>query len=177
MYYGSFIPICPALCFRAIRYDPIEAERSISMYKSRGWSCSGVTVTENVCGSPGMEKWNVKQLTYYCFLNLPYSQKYWQELSLVVEANIVAIATVLVDLNLAIRYGILIHASKKYWENLIWRLHRQLDHQTAKFNSLPNFPAICMVLYSPTRRRSSIFVTLIGLVELSDSCNYWKLYN
>ena len=41
-----------------------------------------------------------------------YSQKYWQELSLVVEANIVAIATVLVDLNLANRYGILIQSCK-----------------------------------------------------------------
>ena len=39
-----------------------------------------------------------------------YSQKYWQELSLVVEANIVAIATVLVDW--AIRYGMLIQSCK-----------------------------------------------------------------
>ena len=62
-------------------------------------------------------------MTYYTIMLSKftvYSQKYWQELSLVVEANIMAIATVLVDLNLVIRYGILIHATKKYWENLIW---------------------------------------------------------
>ena len=56
-----FVPICPALCFRALRYGPIEPERSISMYKSRGWSRSGVTVTENVCGSPGMKKVEYKK--------------------------------------------------------------------------------------------------------------------
>ena len=61
------------------------------------------------------KKWNIyfKKLTYYTIMLSKftvYSQKYWQELSLVVEANIVAIATVLVDL--AIRYGILIQSCK-----------------------------------------------------------------
>ena len=34
----------------------MEAERSIRMYKSRGWSCKGVTVTEKICGSPAMQE-------------------------------------------------------------------------------------------------------------------------
>ena len=61
------------------------------------------------------QKWNIyfKKLTYYTIMLSKftvYSQKYWQELSLVVEANIVAIATVLVDW--AIRYGMLIQSCK-----------------------------------------------------------------
>ena len=42
----------PALCFRAFSSSLIDEERSIRMYKSRGRSRSGVTVTESVCGSP-----------------------------------------------------------------------------------------------------------------------------
>ena len=39
----------------------------------------------------------------------------------------IAIAKILVDLNLVIRYRISIrlYASKKYWRILIWQLHRQ----------------------------------------------------
>ena len=39
----------------------------------------------------------------------------------------IAIANVLVDLNLAVQYGIAIriHVSKKFWRILIWRLPRQ----------------------------------------------------
>ena len=51
---------------------------------------------------------------------IPYSLNYWWELNLVVEPKI-AITTVLVDFNLAVA---------------------QAHGQTAKFNSLPNFPAI-----------------------------------
>ena len=40
--------------------------------------------------------------------SIPYSQKYWRELNLVVEPKI-TIARILVDLNLAVRYGIAIH--------------------------------------------------------------------
>ena len=36
---------------------------------------------------------------------IPYSRKYWQELNLAVEPKI-AIARILADLNLAVRYGI-----------------------------------------------------------------------
>ena len=43
-----------------------------------------------------------KQIMY-----IPYSQKCWQELNLVVRPKI-AMATVLVDLNLAVQYGITI---------------------------------------------------------------------
>ena len=53
----------------------------------------------------------------------PYSQKYWQELNFAVEPKI-AIARILADLNLAVRYGtaIYMHASRKFWRTLIWRL-------------------------------------------------------
>ena len=49
------------------------------------------------------------------------SQKYWRELNLAVKPNI-AIATVLADFNLAVRYGITIriYASMKYWWIFIW---------------------------------------------------------
>ena len=60
---------------------------------------------------------------------IPYSRKYWRELNLAVGSPI-AIANILADLNLAVRYGIAIHiyASKKFWRILIW----QLLEQTAK---------------------------------------------
>ena len=54
---------------------------------------------------------------------LLYSRKYWQGLNLAVEPKI-AFARILVDLNLAVRYGIaiLIYASRKFWRILIWQL-------------------------------------------------------
>ena len=54
---------------------------------------------------------------------LPYSQKFWWELDLAVEPKI-AIARILVDLNLAVRYriAIRIYASRKFWWILIWQL-------------------------------------------------------
>ena len=56
-------------------------------------------------------------------LLIPYSRKYWQELNLAVEPKIV-ITRILADLNLAVWYGIAIciHASRKLWRILIWRL-------------------------------------------------------
>ena len=59
----------------------------------------------------------------------------------------IAVANVLADLNLAVRYGIAIHiyVSKKFWQILIWWL---LMH-TAKppnFNSPPKFLAIWYIL-------------------------------
>ena len=53
---------------------------------------------------------------------IPYSRKYWWELNLVVEPKI-AIARILVDLNLAVRYriAIRIYANRKFWRILIWR--------------------------------------------------------
>ena len=46
-----------------------------------------------------------------------------RELNLVIKPQI-AIARILVDLNLAVRYGIAIciHVSRKFWRILIWRL-------------------------------------------------------
>ena len=54
---------------------------------------------------------------------IPYSWKYWWELNLVVEPKI-AIARILADLNLAVRYriAIRIYASRKFWRILIWQL-------------------------------------------------------
>ena len=54
---------------------------------------------------------------------LLYSRKYWRELNLAVEPKI-AIARILADLNLVVRYGIAIrlYASRKFWRILIWRL-------------------------------------------------------
>ena len=48
-----------------------------------------------------------------------YSRKYWRELNLVVEPKI-AIARILADLNLAVRYGIAIriYVSRKFWLNI-----------------------------------------------------------
>ena len=50
-------------------------------------------------------------------------RKYWRELNLAVEPKI-AIARILADLNLAVRYGIAIciYVSRKFWRILIWRL-------------------------------------------------------
>ena len=47
---------------------------------------------------------------------IPYSQKYWRELNLAVEPKI-AIARILADLNLAVRYriAICIYANRKFW--------------------------------------------------------------
>ena len=54
---------------------------------------------------------------------VPYSRKYWRALNLAVEPKI-AIARILANLNLAVRYGIAIrtYASRKFWRILIWRL-------------------------------------------------------
>ena len=55
---------------------------------------------------------------------IPYSRKYWRELNLAVEPKI-AIARILADLKLAVRYGNAIHilyASRKFWRIFIWRL-------------------------------------------------------
>ena len=61
----------------------------------------------------------------YSIIHIPYSWKYWRELNSAVEPKI-AIARILADLNLAVRYGIAIHiyiyASRKFWRILIWRL-------------------------------------------------------
>ena len=76
---------------------------------------------------------------------LLYSRKYWWELNLAVEPQI-AITRILADLNLAVQYGITvrIYASRKFWRILIWRCN--IDRQTAKFNSPPNFPAIRCII-------------------------------
>ena len=63
----------------------------------------------------------------------------------------IAIANILEDLNLMVRNGIAIriYASKKFWR--IYNLavaHDQAVCQTAKFNSLPNFPVIQYVFTS-----------------------------
>ena len=70
------------------------------------------------------------------FAVIPYSRKYWRELNLAVEPQI-AITRILVDLNLAAWYGtaIRMYASRKFGGC-------NIDCQTAKFNSLLNFPAI-----------------------------------
>ena len=59
----------------------------------------------------------------YNGMHILYSQKYWRELNLASEPKI-AIARILADLNLAVRYRIAIHiyASRKFWRILIWRL-------------------------------------------------------
>ena len=57
-------------------------------------------------------------------MTIPHSRKYWRELNLTVEPKI-AIARILADLNLAVRYGItirILYASMKFWLILIWRL-------------------------------------------------------
>ena len=56
----------------------------------------------------------------YQQIYIPYSRKYLRELNLAVGPQI-AIAKILVDLNLAVRYGIAIciYASMKYWRILI----------------------------------------------------------
>ena len=64
-------------------------------------------------------------------------------LNLVVEPKI-AITRILVDLNLAFRYGIairiILYASRKVWRIIIWQLN---VIQTAK---PPNFPAIQYII-------------------------------
>ena len=58
---------------------------------------------------------------------IPYSLKYWRELNLAVEPKI-TIERIIVDLNLAVRYGIAIlciyynNVSRKFWWILIWQL-------------------------------------------------------
>ena len=80
-------------------------------------------------------------ITTRAWLYLAYSRKYWWELNLVVGSQI-AIINVLVDLNLAVRYGIAIriYASKKFWRILIWQLLKQTTKPTnltpAKFSSI-----------------------------------------
>ena len=64
-----------------------------------------------------------------------YSRIYWRELNLVVGSQM-AIVKVLADFNLVVRYGI---AIRIYASNLVVV---EVDCQTTKFNSLPNFPAI-----------------------------------
>ena len=56
-------------------------------------------------------------------MHMPYSRKYWRELNLVVEPQI-AITRILVDLNLAVRYGIAIriYVSRIFWRTLVWQL-------------------------------------------------------
>ena len=65
--------------------------------------------------------------------NCPKLIPYTRELNLAVGSQI-AIANVLADLNLAVRYGIAIciYASNKFWRILIWRLLMQ----TAKLSNL-----------------------------------------
>lgn len=46
------LPISPAISFSPFNSSCKDCERSIRMYKSRGKSRSGVTVTEKFCGSP-----------------------------------------------------------------------------------------------------------------------------
>ena len=56
----------------------------------------------------------------YMYMYISYSRKYWRELNLVVEPKI-AIARILADLNLAVRYGIaigILYASRKFWRLL-----------------------------------------------------------
>ena len=90
-----------------------------------------------------------------CKCIIPYSQKYWQELNLVVGSQI-AIPNVLADLNLVVRYriAICIYTSKKFWRILIWWLLRQ----SAK---LPNFPAIWYCL--DWHLSSAVYAALGGL--------------
>ena len=65
----------------------------------------------------------VDGLSYIVSIILPYSQKYWWELNLVVEPKI-AIAKILPDLNLVVWYGIAIciYVSRKFWRISIWQL-------------------------------------------------------
>ena len=58
----------------------------------------------------------------------------------------IAVARILVDLNLAVWYGIAIriYASRKFWQILFGGCN--IDCQTAKFNSLAKFSSYNMVL-------------------------------
>ena len=92
-------------------------------------------------------------------INTVYSRKYWRELNLAVGSQI-AIANVLADLNLAVRYGIAIriYASKKFWR--INLAVAQAVRQFAKFNSPPNFPAI---RYNITLHEEGIYLNFKGV--------------
>ena len=67
-------------------------------------------------------RWHKKKSQW----EIPYSRKYWRDLNLAVGSQI-TILNVLADLNLAVRYGIVmrIYASKKFWRILIRRLLKQ----------------------------------------------------
>ena len=56
----------------------------------------------------------------------------------------ITIARILADLNLTIRYriAIRINESRKFWRILICNGGCNIDHQTAKFNSPPNFSSV-----------------------------------
>ena len=72
-----------------------------------------------------------------CLIIIPYSRKHWRELNLVVGSQI-AISTY----NLAVQYRIAIYI---YAREILADFNlavAQAICQTAKFNSLPNFPAI-----------------------------------
>ena len=60
--------------------------------------------------------WHIYGLLIDLQIILPYSRKYWRELNLAVQPQI-TITRILVDLNLAVRYGIAIriYASGKFW--------------------------------------------------------------
>ena len=77
--------------------------------RGEGWTGNACTVRDTVCIN-------------HPILYIPYSRKYWWELNLAVGSQM-AIAKVLANFNLAVRYGIAIHiyASKKFWRILIWR--------------------------------------------------------
>ena len=72
------------------------------------------------------------------------SRKYWWELNLAVEPKM-AIARILADLNLAVRYGIAICIYMRVGNFGGYNI----DHQTAKSNSPPKFPAIRYIIDSP----------------------------
>ena len=74
-----------------------------------------------------------------------------QELNLAVGSQI-TIANVLVDLNLAVRYGIAIRIMqvRNFWRFLICQFLKQTA-KTTKLNSPPNFPAIQYYMYTSVR--------------------------
>ena len=106
--------------------DKPTVERFISM--NRGIN-NGSDLPKDFLAVSSHEGYSTVVYTMSCvasfpaFLNLPYSRKYWEELNLTAEPKI-AIAKILVDLNLAVWYGITIriHASRKFWRILIWQL-------------------------------------------------------
>ena len=70
---------------------------------------------------------------------LPYSQKYWRELNLAIGAQI---KKILVDLNLAVRYGIC-HKYNICKYEILAVFNLAVTRQTAK---LPNFRLYGMML-------------------------------